>query len=128
MVSAVANLVALVLLIVELVAGKVSGAGRQLLLAAGQGWMTDILVLALAYWDLDRGGLSLLDGVAYGYANANMGPSKDMVACSPRRGRRLRGSARCVFEADGVAVAADCRGVMPRPSRSGTTLSCRSCE
>jgi hypothetical protein len=56
LVSAIANFVALVLLIVELVSGKASGAGRQLLLAAGQVWMTNILVFALAYWELDRGG------------------------------------------------------------------------
>jgi hypothetical protein len=54
-VIAVANALALVLLIGRLVYGGVSQ-GRQLLLAAGQVWLTNILVFALAFWELDRGG------------------------------------------------------------------------
>ena len=30
--------------------------GAALLLAAGQVWLTNVLVFALAYWELDRGG------------------------------------------------------------------------
>jgi uncharacterized membrane protein len=52
---AVANAVVLVLLVKELVTGQASE-GTSLLLAAGQVWVTNILVFALAYWELDRGG------------------------------------------------------------------------
>jgi hypothetical protein len=52
---AVSNLAALVLLIRSLVTGQAS-AGGQLLGAAGQVWLTNVLVFALAYWELDRGG------------------------------------------------------------------------
>ena len=45
---AAANGVSLVLLVVELVGGNTSG-GRQLLLAAGQVWVTNMIVFALAY-------------------------------------------------------------------------------
>ena len=42
------------LLVDELVNGR---PGRHaLLLAAGQVWLTNVLVFALAYWELDRGG------------------------------------------------------------------------
>jgi hypothetical protein len=52
---AVSNLVALVLLIRSLVIGQAT-AGGQLLGAAGQVWFTNVLVFALAFWELDRGG------------------------------------------------------------------------
>lgn len=52
---ALTNLVALVLLLRELVApGK--GQSATLLLAAGQVWLTNVIVFGLAYWELDRGG------------------------------------------------------------------------
>jgi hypothetical protein len=52
---AVSNLVALGLLIRSLVIGQAT-AGGQLLGAAGQVWFTNVLVFALAFWELDRGG------------------------------------------------------------------------
>lgn len=52
---AVANTTALVLLIDELVNGSTKSGGL-LLLAAAQVWITNIIVFALAYWELDRGG------------------------------------------------------------------------
>ncbi|MEO6700493.1 MAG: hypothetical protein ABI140_03715 [Jatrophihabitantaceae bacterium] len=51
---AASNAAALVLLIHRLVGGSSDGAG--LLLAAGQVWLTNVLMFALAYWELDRGG------------------------------------------------------------------------
>jgi len=51
----VANQVALVQLIIELVnASKEDGPG--LLLAAAQVWITNVIVYALIYWEMDRGG------------------------------------------------------------------------
>jgi hypothetical protein len=55
LVIAAANATALVLLVHALVAGGHAG-GRQLLVAAGQVWATNILAFALAFWELDRGG------------------------------------------------------------------------
>lgn len=52
---AVANGAALGLLIHELVGGQTKH-GPALLLAAGQVWMTNILMYALAFWEIDRGG------------------------------------------------------------------------
>ncbi|MEU8269719.1 hypothetical protein AB0B89_21495, partial [Sphaerisporangium sp. NPDC049002] len=52
---AVTNTVALVLLVEQLVAGRTDN-GKQLLLAAGQVWLTNIIIFAMAYWELDRGG------------------------------------------------------------------------
>jgi hypothetical protein len=52
---ALSNLAALVLLIHSLVSGEAT-AGGQLLAAAGQVWLTNVLVFALAFWELDRGG------------------------------------------------------------------------
>lgn len=52
---AFSNTTALVLLIRSLVTGEAT-AGGQLLAAAGQVWLTNVLVFALAYWELDRGG------------------------------------------------------------------------
>jgi hypothetical protein len=54
-VIAAANLVALALLIRALV-GSTASQGRQLLTAALQVWLTNIIVFGLAYWELDRGG------------------------------------------------------------------------
>lgn len=51
----VTNLAALVLLLRELV-GTGNGQGPVLLVAAGQVWLTDVIVFALAFWELDRGG------------------------------------------------------------------------
>ena len=53
---AASNAVALVLLIQRLVSGSGSNDGATLLLAAGEVWLTNVLVFALAYWELDRGG------------------------------------------------------------------------
>jgi hypothetical protein len=53
---AASNAVALVLLIRELVGGRGEQDPTTLLLAAGQVWFTNVLVFALAYWELDRGG------------------------------------------------------------------------
>ena len=50
-----ANAVALVLLLHGLVTGE-KHQGAALLLAAFQVWMTNLIVFALAYWELDRGG------------------------------------------------------------------------
>ncbi|WP_343983384.1 MULTISPECIES: hypothetical protein [Kribbella] len=52
---AVTNLAALVQLIHSLVTGEAT-AGGQLLAAGGQVWLTNVLVFALAFWELDRGG------------------------------------------------------------------------
>ena len=52
---AISNLAALVLLLRSLVTGQAK-AGGQLLGAAGQVWFTNVLVFALAFWELDRGG------------------------------------------------------------------------
>lgn len=52
---AVSNLTVLGLLIRSLVNGDAK-AGGQLLGAAGQIWLTNVLVFALAFWELDRGG------------------------------------------------------------------------
>jgi hypothetical protein len=52
---AVANAVALGLLLERLVSTG-SDEAVQLLLAAGQVWLTNVIVYALAYWELDRGG------------------------------------------------------------------------
>src|SRR6187431_511088 len=50
----IANQVALVQLVYALVASKADGPG--LLLAALQVWLTNVIVFALFYWELDRGG------------------------------------------------------------------------
>jgi uncharacterized membrane protein len=50
-----ANLVSLGYLLHELTASHVSN-GRELLLAALQVWLTNIVAFALVYWELDRGG------------------------------------------------------------------------
>ena len=55
MVIAAANTAALVLLVGELVSGA-ANQGKALLLAAGQVWFTNIIMFALAFWELDRGG------------------------------------------------------------------------
>jgi uncharacterized membrane protein len=52
---AVANTVALVQLVVELLTAK-SDRDATLLLAAAQVWATHIIVFALIYWEIDRGG------------------------------------------------------------------------
>ncbi|MFN0284478.1 MAG: hypothetical protein ACKVZ6_21205 [Kineosporiaceae bacterium] len=52
---AAANAGALLLLVLELVSREARH-GPELLLAAGQVWSTNVLVFALAYWELDRGG------------------------------------------------------------------------
>ena len=46
---------ALVLLIDQLVSGGTSR-GKLLILSAGQVWATNMIVFALAFWELDRGG------------------------------------------------------------------------
>jgi hypothetical protein len=52
---AIANTVALVLLVDQLV-NVHTKQGAQLLLGAGQVWVTNMIVFALAFWELDRGG------------------------------------------------------------------------
>ncbi|MDQ6659006.1 MAG: hypothetical protein M3Z00_12440 [Actinomycetota bacterium] len=52
---AVSNRAALVLLVRSLIVGQAK-VGGQLLGAAGQVWLTNVLVFALAFWELDRGG------------------------------------------------------------------------
>ena len=52
---AATNAASLVLLVRALVSGAAED-GPGLLLAAGQVWLTNVLVFALAYWELDRGG------------------------------------------------------------------------
>jgi hypothetical protein len=52
---AASNSAALILLVHELVSGQTKQGGT-LLLAAAQVWLTNVLVFALAYWELDRGG------------------------------------------------------------------------
>ncbi len=49
------NLIALVLLLHRLVS-QGSDSGGELLLAALQVWLTNVVVFALAFWELDRGG------------------------------------------------------------------------
>jgi len=51
----VANQIALVQLIIELVSAQKAD-GPSLLLAALQVWITNVIVFALLYWELDRGG------------------------------------------------------------------------
>lgn len=55
LVIAVANTTALVLLVGELVSGDITQ-GKALLLAAGQVWLTNVIMFALVFWELDRGG------------------------------------------------------------------------
>jgi hypothetical protein len=52
---ALSNLAVLVLLVRSLVLGEAK-VGGQLLGAAGQVLLTHVLVFALAYWEIDRGG------------------------------------------------------------------------
>lgn len=52
---AATNAAALALLVHALVGGQATQ-GPALLLAAGQVWATNILMFALAYWEIDRGG------------------------------------------------------------------------
>lgn len=52
---AVANAIALVLLLRQLVTTDHSRA-VELLIAAGQVWLTNVIVYGLAFWELDRGG------------------------------------------------------------------------
>lgn len=54
-VLAIANHVALVQLLVQLVTAESADGGR-LLLAATQVWITLVIVYALVYWEMDRGG------------------------------------------------------------------------
>jgi hypothetical protein len=52
---AATNEAALLLLVHDLISGH-ARTGGALLLAASQIWLTNVLVFALAYWELDRGG------------------------------------------------------------------------
>src|SRR4051794_25074503 len=52
---AIANAVALILLLRQLVTTSDSRA-VELLIAAGQVWLTNVIVYGLAFWELDRGG------------------------------------------------------------------------
>ena len=55
LIIAAANTVALVLLVDMLVNGSAKNGGA-LLIGAAQVWLTNIIVFALAYWEIDRGG------------------------------------------------------------------------
>jgi hypothetical protein len=50
-----ANLVSLVLLVHELLGGKKTG-GHELIFFSMEIWITNVIVFALWYWELDRGG------------------------------------------------------------------------
>lgn len=52
---ALTNACALVLLVRALVSGRAED-GSSLLMAAGQVWLTNVLMFALVFWELDRGG------------------------------------------------------------------------
>ncbi len=52
---AATNLVSLVILLRELISSH-SAQGAALIVAAFQVWLTNVIVFALAYWELDRGG------------------------------------------------------------------------
>jgi hypothetical protein len=52
---ALTNIISLVLLVHELVTGSTNHGGA-LLVGAGQVWLTNIIVFALAFWEFDRGG------------------------------------------------------------------------
>ncbi len=54
--TSAANVGSLVLLVQLLLTGHSSHAGAPILLAAVQIWLTNVLVFALWYWELDRGG------------------------------------------------------------------------
>lgn len=54
-VLAIANHIALVQLVIQLVEAKADADGT-LLLAATQVWITHVIVYALIYWEMDRGG------------------------------------------------------------------------
>lgn len=51
-----ANIASLALLVHELLSGTSRALGSHLLLGAVQIWLTNIIVFALWYWELDRGG------------------------------------------------------------------------
>jgi uncharacterized membrane protein len=55
-VVSIANVATLVFLIHFLFKTGGAGEGRQLLIAAGQIWLTNVIVFALWYWELDGGG------------------------------------------------------------------------
>jgi hypothetical protein len=55
LVIAAANTGALIMVVNQLVSGQATH-GKELLLAAGQVWLTNIIMFALAFWELDRGG------------------------------------------------------------------------
>jgi hypothetical protein len=55
LVIAAANVTALVLLVDALVSGS-SRNGGSLLMGAAQVWVTNIIIFALAFWEIDRGG------------------------------------------------------------------------
>jgi uncharacterized membrane protein len=52
----VANLVSLAELVAALVNGSTHAAGRSLVFASVPIWLTNVIVFALWYWELDRGG------------------------------------------------------------------------
>ena len=56
----VANFASLVALVGELVSGKVSVTGQSLLLDAMNIWITNVIAFTLWFWNLDRGGPSLI--------------------------------------------------------------------
>ncbi len=55
LVIAAANAAALISVVGQLVSGHAKH-GSELLMAAGQVWLTNIIVFGLAFWELDRGG------------------------------------------------------------------------
>jgi hypothetical protein len=83
---ALANAVALVLLVDQLVHSHTKQGG-QLLLGAGQVWVTNMIVFALAFWEIDRGG-----PVRRTRAPAPTGPAGRLPVSAGRRPRRHRRS------------------------------------
>lgn len=55
-VAGVANAFSAVALVVGIVGGTFGGSAQDLLLGGGAVYLTNVLVFALAYWELDRGG------------------------------------------------------------------------
>ncbi len=66
---ALANATSLVLLVDALVNGSTKD-GSSLLIGAAQVWLTNIIVFALAFWEIDRGGPVVRTRVAAGAAAA----------------------------------------------------------
>ena len=118
---ALSNTTALVLLIRSLVAGDAE-AGGQLLAAAGQVWLTNVLVFALAYWELDSGGPVTRDREAAGPATADFRFPQDENqprSLRSRSGHRPR-------RAGARSTTSTCLSPTPRRSARPTPCHCPS--